>query len=202
MEHKLYPIFPTSVMKFKFNRNLNEIENTFIKKQESKSKKNLGNYHSLNTFVLNENEMNSIKEFCQKGLEEYFKFVYEPTDNVKINITQSWLNWTKKNEFHHGHEHPNSFISGVFYPSAQKNKDRICFQKSDYQQIKIPSKKTNDYNTDRIELLVETGDLVLFPSKLSHYVPFNETENRISIAFNSFVTGELGTIEGLNYLKI
>ena len=189
-------------MKFKFNRSLNEIENSFIKKQESKSKKNLGNYHSLNTFILNEKEMDSIKEFCQKGLEEYFTFIYQPKENIQIKITQSWLNWTKKNEFHHGHEHPNSFISGVFYPSAEKNKDRICFQNSEYKQIKIPTKKSNDYNADKIELLVETGDLVLFPSNLSHYVPFNETENRISIAFNSFVTGELGSITDLNYLKI
>jgi len=202
MEHKLYPIFPISVMKFKLNRILNKVENSFINGHESKSKKNLGNHHSLNTFILEEKEMIDIKEFCVKGLEEYFKTVYEPTDNVQIKITQSWLNWTKKNEFHHGHEHPNSFISGVFYPSAEKNKDRICFQRSDYEQIKIPAKKTNDYNTERIELLVETGDLVLFPSKLSHYVPFNETNNRISIAFNSFVNGELGTIEGLNYLKL
>jgi hypothetical protein len=52
-------------------------------------------------------------------------------------ITQSWANYTKKNQYHHTHEHPNSFISGVLYINANEAHDKITMHKKSYQQIKV-----------------------------------------------------------------
>lgn len=202
MNYKTYDIFPVPICKIKFHRKINKDETEFIKLQENSVRKNQGNFSSNNTFILNEPEMKELADFCNESLKNYFYKIYNVEKRIKVKITQSWLNWTKKNEYHHGHEHPNSVVSGVFYFNAEKGKDRICFQKNLYQQIKLPYSETNDYNNEQVELLIETGDLILFPSYIIHYVPFNITENRVSLAFNSFVEGELGNIEMLNYLKI
>jgi hypothetical protein len=41
--------------------------------------------------------------------------------SVTPYITQSWLNYTETNQYHHKHEHPNSLVSGVFYVNDMKN---------------------------------------------------------------------------------
>ena len=44
-----------------------------------------------------------------------------------------------------------------------------------------------------MRILVESGDLVLFPSSFQHEVPQTTSkETRISIAFNTFIRGYLG----------
>ena len=64
-------------------------------------------------------------------------------------------------------------------------------------------KEYNDYNTDEVDFKVGTGELLLFPSSLQHRVTVKKTETpRISLAFNSFVKGELGHIKALNYLEL
>ena len=203
MDYKIIDIFPTPVMKFKMNRNFTKSEYDFVKKHEAIYLQNSGNKYSKNTFILNEIEMKDINKFCDDAIQSYFKNIINPITNTSINITQSWLNYTKMNGFHHEHDHPNSIISGVLYISANKDNDVISFRRSDYKQIQIFYKEANDYNTIQTDIRVESGDLVLFPSNVSHFVPQTENnQTRISLAFNSFVYGELGLPDALNYVKL
>ena len=203
MDYKIIDIFPTAVLKFKINRDFTKEELNFVNTHENIYYPNSGNKYSKNTFILNENEMLDINKFCNDALQTYFKNVINPITNTSIKITQSWLNYTKLNGFHHEHDHPNSIISGVFYFSADKSKDIISFRRNDYKQIQILYKEANDYNTMQTDVKVESGDLVLFPSNISHYVPQTEnSKTRISLAFNSFVYGDIGLPEALNYVKI
>lgn len=203
MEHKIYDIFPTPIMKFKLEREFNQTELDFISKCETNSYKNFGNKSSKDTYVLKNSELKDIFEFCNNSLNEYFLKIFNPVNDVQIYITQSWLNWTNKNEYHHTHAHPNSIVSGVLYLSADKDFDNITFGRSNYKTIEIYPKSLNDYNTDEVDFKVGTGELLLFPSHLQHRV--NATKNnktRISLAFNSFVKGEMGHIRALNYLEL
>lgn len=203
MDCKIIDIFPTAIMKFKINRSFTKDELNFVNTHENIYYPNSGNKYSKNTFILNESEMSDINKFCNEALQTYFKNIINPITNTSIKITQSWLNYTKLNGFHHEHDHPNSIISGVFYLSADKSKDIISFRRNDYKQIQILYKEANDYNTMQTDIKVESGDLVLFPSNISHYVPQTEnSKTRISLAFNSFVYGEIGLPEALNYVKI
>ena len=203
MDYKIIDIFPTPVMKFKMNRNFTKSEYDFVKKHEAIYLQNSGNKYSKNTFILNEIEMKDINKFCDDAIQSYFKNIINPITNTSINITQSWLNYTKMNGFHHEHDHPNSIVSGVLYISANKDNDVISFRRSDYKQIQIFYKEANDYNTIQTDIRVESGDLVLFPSNVSHFVPQTENnQTRISLAFNSFVYGELGLPDALNYVKL
>lgn len=203
MEHKKYEIFPTLVMKFNLNRNFTNTELEFIEKQKDYCYKNYANKSSTNTFILNELELININEFCTKSLEFYFDEVFKPKTNVKSVITQSWLNYTENNQHHHGHTHPNSLLSGVLYINTNKELDRICFGRTNYRQISIAEREKNDYNTDEVEFKVGVGELLIFPSSLYHRVPPKKDNNiRISLAFNSFLKGEIGYIRSLNYLEL
>ena len=184
-------LFPTAVSFFEFGTKLTEIEESFIKNQETRD--NSGNLTSVNNHLFDSAEIAEIARFCEESVQEYFKEVYAPKYDVKPYITQSWANYTKKGQWHHKHEHPNSFISGVFYVQAQKDIDKIFFYKNGYQQIKLPSDNYNLYNSDSWWLGVETGKLILFPSHLTHMVQTVETdETRISISFNTFLKGYIG----------
>jgi uncharacterized protein (TIGR02466 family) len=118
-------------------------------------------------------------------------------------MTQSWLNFTKPGEFHHKHAHPNSLISGVYYFNADKENDKIYFYDDEYQRIKIQPKDWNYHNSKSWWYPVGTGDLVIFPSELTHMVDVTTSkETRISLAFNVFAKGVFGQEEHLTALYL
>ena len=203
MEHKIYDIFPTPVMKFNFDKDFTKDELDFVNKCETNCHRNYGNKSSNDNFILNNSEFKNINEFCKNGLQLFFDKIYNPISKTEIYITQSWLNWTYVNEYHHTHTHQNSLISGVLYINADKEFDNISFGRHNYRMIEMHPKEFNDYNSDEIDFKVGTGELLLCPSNLQHRVNVTKTKKaRISLAFNSFVKGEFGHVKGLNYLKL
>ena len=184
-------LFPTAVTYFDFGSKLTDLELKFITEQETRN--NDGNTTSVNNNLFESAELAEVARFCEESLQQYFKEVYAPKHDVIPYITQSWANYTKKGQWHHKHEHPNSFISGVFYVQAQKDIDKIYFYKNGYQQIKVPTESFNLYNSESWWLGVETGQLILFPSHLTHMVQTVEKDKtRISISFNTFLKGYIG----------
>ena len=184
-------LFPTAVTNFHFGSKLTDLELKFITEQETRN--NDGNTTSVNNNLFESAELAEVARFCEESVQQYFKEVYAPKHDVTPYITQSWANYTKKGQWHHKHGHPNSFISGVFYVQAQKDIDKIYFYKNGYQQIKLPTDNYNLYNSDSWWLGVETGQLILFPSHLTHMVQTVQTdETRISISFNTFLKGYIG----------
>jgi uncharacterized protein (TIGR02466 family) len=187
----IHNLFPTSVGVFNLDSKLTIEELNFVKDQDTKP--NQLNTNSVDSYLLQQPELSRIAEFCKNSVREYFQTMYSPKHDVQPYITQSWANYTNKGQGHHKHEHPNSVISGVFYVQAVKDVDRLYFFKSGYQQIKIPAEKYNLHNSDSWWLGVETGQLLLFPSSLSHQVSeVTTTETRISISFNTFLKGHIG----------
>jgi uncharacterized protein (TIGR02466 family) len=184
-------LFPTPVSFFELGSDLTEVELDFIKNLEQRN--NDGNMTSVNNNLFDTAELAEIARFCEESVQEFVKEIYAPKFEVTPYITQSWANFTQKGQWHHKHEHPNSFVSGVFYVQAVKDTDRIYFYKNGYQQIKLPTDNFNLYNSDSWWLGVETGQLILFPSHLTHMVQTVETdETRISISFNTFLKGYVG----------
>ena len=203
MEHKIYDIFPTPVIKFNIGRDFLKEELNFVNKCETDSHRNFGNKSSNDSYILKNSELKDINIFCTNALQTFFNKIYNPISNVEIYITQSWLNWTYNNEYHHTHSHPNSLISGVLYINAEKEYDNITFGIQNHKTIDMFTKEYNDYNTNEIDFKVGTGELLLFPSSLQHRVSTKKTDTqRISLAFNSFVKGELGHVKALNYLQL
>ena len=194
-----HSLFPTAVAFFKY-KSIEPKEKTFL--LEQKTRGNTGNTTSINTNILENKEMKKLKQFIDKSLKEYVKSIYQPEHNVEPYITQSWCNYTKEGQFHHKHAHPNSFISGVFYVQADKSKDKIHFFKEGYQQINIPTKKYDKFNSTSWWFETETNDLIMFPSNLIHAVEKVVGKERISLSFNTFLKGNLGDDISLTSLHL
>ena len=194
-------LFPTAVGFYELDKPVTEKELQFIKDLETRA--NDGNTTSVDNYLLKSKEMKRIAAFIDKLVQDYFKEVYAPKHKVKPYVTQSWANYTNKGQFHHKHNHANSFISGVFYVAADAAKDRIFFYKDGYQQIKVTTESWNQWNSESWWYEVAAGKVVLFPSHLTHMVETVQAEDtRISIAFNTFLEGVTGDNKTLTELLL
>ncbi len=194
-------LFPTPVGQFNLDRDLTPEEIQFIQNQTTH--KNTGNSTSDDRYVLKHEVMADIAKFINTAVGIYFKTIYAPKNEVTLRVTQSWFNYSKPNEWHHKHSHANSFISGVFYPKAMNEEDRIYFYKEGYAQIQVTPESYNLYNSSSWWLPVKTGSLMLFPSGFTHAVdPVKGDNERISLAFNTFLVGYVGEENTLTALHL
>jgi hypothetical protein len=201
IESTINGIFPTPVYMSKLDRELTKKELSFIDKSKLDHYKNEGNITSNDNYILNQKVFSSLKEDLYLRVQDYFNKVLSTTDAVTPFITQSWLNYTETNQYHHKHEHPNSLVSGVFYVNCHEEFDKIKFFRSGYQTIKPEIKDWNLYNSESWWFTVKTGDIILFPSSLTHMVETKEGDNtRISLAFNVFIKGTIGNNKNLTEL--
>lgn len=195
-------LFPIAVGVSKLERNFTEEELQFFEDSSKKRKPNQGNSTSHNFRVLHEKEMADLGKFIIKSIKSYLD-QSNPLNfkELDIYITQSWLNYSEPKEYHHAHGHPNSFLSGVFYINAKIDVDKIYFINSHDPQIRVYPSKWTPFNSREWSIPVETGMLVLFPSHLRHRVDINEsTHCRVSLSFNTFFKGTVGSSEDLTEL--
>ena len=223
----IHNLFPVPIYKTLF-RELNKVENdsfekiisnTLIdKKKVEEDRKNYEknghvvefnpnyNFQSKETFVLDiYDDLSELKQYIEVQLRLYVKSVWGLTMRQNISITQSWINVNQKGEEHHLHNHPNSFISGVFYYHCNPN-DSIFFKNPTLAGTSIST--INDIkaklphsviNTSAV-FPAKTGNLILFPSWLEHNVKTNFSDTpRISLSFNTQLTGVIGDPKALTY---
>ena len=198
----IHGLFPTPVVFSSVDREFTEKELEFFKKSGETTYKNEGNVTSLNRRIVDEPEMATIKAEIEKAVQHYMDKIVAAKPEVKAYITQSWLNFTSEKQWHHKHEHPNSFLSGVYYIDADEENDKITFfNGKGYKQLKLTPSEWNWWNAESWWFTVKTGDIVVFPSHLTHMVEQKAGNNvRCSLAFNTFLQGKLGVTEELTEL--
>ena len=93
-------------------------------------------------------------------------------------------------------------MSGVLYFDSDVKNDKILFSHSKgYQQISPEIKNFNLWNSETWFFPVETGNLFMFPSSTTHQVETKQGNNtRISLAFNTFYKGTVGSNKNLTEL--
>ena len=203
IEAQISAIFPTPIYKAKLDRKFTEQELRFVDDMKTKSVQNIGNKYSANKYVLNHPSVATLKKEIDLFLEDYFFKILLTPQTISPYITQSWINYTETNEYHHVHSHPNSYLSGVLYINADKAHDKITFTHNRYDQIKLSNTKWNLFNSDSWFYPVGSGDIVIFPSRLNHLVGVKKGKNtRVSLSFNVFVKGNLDPTGTLAELKI
>ena len=159
-----------------------------------------GNYNSIETDIFrnilgnNSNLYNKIQKeinlFTSNILGE------EPT----LKTTQSWLNFNPTGTKHDIHSHSNSIVSGIFYLRTNDKTGNLNFHKPGGKSNLIENeiKTFNKYNFEWMFFTPVSGQLFLFPSYLPHSVGINQSEiTRISLSFNTFYSGDLGSINNL-----
>jgi uncharacterized protein (TIGR02466 family) len=201
IEANINGIFPTPIYISKLNRELTPLELKFVDKNKKNFYKNDGNITSNNNYILNEKPFANIKKELDLRVQDYFDKVISPANNITPYITQSWLNYTETNQYHHKHAHPNSLVSGVFYINCHEEHDKIKFFNDNYNTIKPEVKDWNIWNSETWWFSVKTGNVILFPSSLTHMVETKQGDNtRISLAFNTFIKGTIGNNKSLTEL--
>ena len=123
-------------------------------------------------------------------------------NDLSILVNTSKFHLVYQNQYHHIHAHPNSVVSGVLYFDCDKENDKIKFTNpKTYQQIKPETKDFNIWNSETWWFALETGQLVMFPSSTIHQVETKKgTNTRVSLAFNTFYKGIIGSNNDLTEL--
>lgn len=197
----IHGLFPTPVSIEKLKKKFTKKEYEFVEKSKINLNKNAGNSTSNENYILNKKIFSNLKKELSEKVNNYFYNTLFISNKVSPYITQSWLNYTETNQYHHQHSHPNSILSGVLYINANKENDKIKFFKSETKTIKFSVENYNIWNSENWWFPVETGCLFLFPSSLSHMVESKQgTNTRISLSFNTFVKGNLGDKKQLTEL--
>jgi|DEB0MinimDraft_6_1074348.scaffolds.fasta_scaffold01914_4 hypothetical protein len=200
---EILSLFPTPVYVNDFNRDLTSKEKSYIKNLKKDIITNKGNTNTKNVYILNEQALLNLNKDINFFIKDYFDTVIETTDKIFPYITQSWLNYTEQNGFHHLHNHPNSYVSGVLYLDVKKN-DSITFYKNDnYDTFSLNRDRYNAFNSFSWTVPVKNNQILLFPSYLKHAVLNKDSSGtRISLAFNTFIKGTFGAKYDMVELKL
>lgn len=195
-------IFPTAVGFYKDEEKPNDSELNFINNLQQRA--NPLNRTSADSYLFKQKKLQRIHKVCLKAAQDYFNRIFAPKTGCELYITQAWANYIGLNESHHRHSHSNSVISGVYYVNARAESDRIkFFNPIGYRGYDFGTENFNNWNSDFWWFPVETGVIVCFPSSLEHMVDvFADNYTRVSIAFNTFVRGNVGGYLSLTELKL
>ena len=116
------------------------------------------------------------------GVVRFLRIGYEA-----FEITACWATVLAPGAEHKAHEHPNNFLSGVYYLRTHPGADTISFHdpRGQTSVIRPPVTRLTAENTDQVVLQVKDGMLLVFPAYLRHSVDANASDaERISISFN------------------
>ena len=151
------------------------------------------------TFLLDRPQLTKVREFIEFMLSKYMNEIYG--SSTKLRITQCWANRTSKGQNEPAHYHTNSIVSGVWYPKFSSDHPSICFHKEIINKSIEFVSKDNKFISNSNYLTPEVGDIILFPSNLTHSVEQNRSdEERISLSFNTWLEGSMGSVSNLSYI--
>jgi uncharacterized protein (TIGR02466 family) len=201
--HEVYPMFAEPYFRANIAGTISPQQIEFIKNLKMVS--NLENLISENLYIFEEPELKSIKEAVQEVLDIYAREVL--CIPQKIYVTQSWSLVCLPKVGMHGHSHSNSILSGsLYYCDLPDPPSSMVFTRHvSYQQIELPpdKDKRNLFNSPINRITPKPNDVILFSSRLTHMVePNMSNQPRHSIAFNTFVKGELGDYRAVTELRL
>jgi uncharacterized protein (TIGR02466 family) len=123
-------------------------------------------------------------EIGARSVAEYLGMAQYP-----MMVTGCWANINPPGAHHPTHNHPNNFLSGVYYVDVPGSGTDIVFQDPRPTSIMPWTGKLSRVTANAAVQQARPGRMLMFPSWLRHHVPTNEgTRERISIAFNLMFT--------------
>ena len=162
---------------------------------------------STDTYVLDNEDFNETKKQILKEIEYYKNNILCVRKDIDFYIKNSWIMFHEANHFSNSHFHLNSFLSGVLYIKTPPNSGDIVFHSSSMNSsvlplLNVPFEKYNEHNSSTWTIPSKEGQLLLFPSSLSHSVTSNLSfDTRIALAFNVLIKGDLRQDE-LNHFNL
>jgi|TARA_B110000977_G_C10805583_1_gene388149 uncharacterized protein (TIGR02466 family) len=109
---------------------------------------------------------------------------------LPLKTTNAWYGVYKNGGKIDRHNHANSQVSGAYYPYVEFNQTSIVFDNP--TMVLRPTDIFNNiskYSEPAKEIVVQSGDLVLFPSWIYHYTDPNTSGKRCVISFDTQFKG-------------
>ncbi len=156
--------------------------------------------------ILDKKSLKRVKDFIITKVEQYKKDIL-CIDN-DLCMTQSWTTINKKGSMHHKHNHPNAFLSLVYYVDCDPNSGDLIFstEKSSIQDgfnFNYKVLKQNEYNSSGWTFKTKPGYICIFPGHVEHYSSAHKgDEDRIIIGANFFVEGEIGESDNTDMMRL
>lgn len=197
VEKNLYPLFSVPLMKTEIDV---EIDLEYINNSiEYYRYQDFTGYGSVNQKILLENNFSDLRNKIEDKLKEYLFDILKFKQGNIVHVA-SWINLHKTGNYSGPHIHTNSMYSGIFYINVFEKCGNISFTcPQNYSTFSTSTitpqvSECNIYNSKSFTFKPRNRDLYIFPSHLYHSTGANHgTENRLSLAFNYFVEGHLGS---------
>jgi uncharacterized protein (TIGR02466 family) len=147
---------------------------------------------SFNVFdsVKVKEDLKDIKAYCEDEITKYLQGIDGiDTKFITLQITSSWLNKIKPQEFCDIHNHKNSYLSGIIYFRCLPNDSTLFTNRAAMSDttLHFPKSKITEFNAKAVSINVKEGDLLLFPSWVPHQVNVNTTDqDRVSLSFDTW----------------
>ena len=130
---------------------------------------------------------------------EYLKIQKYNLEKFDVFILKSWATYSVNDQLIHLHKHMASHFSFVYYPRADKQGNlKFVSNIGNDTHMYIPSREEyftefDDTNFSTATYPAETGNIIIFPSKIFHETEINKTNTpRISISGDILITMKPG----------
>jgi uncharacterized protein (TIGR02466 family) len=197
------PLFPLPLGSTQIDKVLNKKILEFIKIKQLKFDKNHhggGNSISSEVYILDNDELSDIKKVLTDSVNEYFKETVNHGKDMKLYITNSWINMNKNGESHHPHKHPNSIVSAILYvDTCEGDTISLIRERTEVFGNLAFSPNRTMWDSNEWIIPIKNNLLIMFPSTLTHMVmprPNTCTGTRKSLSFNTWFKGTIGCGEG------
>jgi len=146
---------------------------------------NIAGYQSPSTLQGVEELRPLFEYICQMGFKSIADLDFIDCD---IALTEAWLNINDSRQCMNSEHVHGDVFSGVFYLSAPDESGKLVIQNPAINKMwkgcSLTSQK-NQFTGESIRIEPVEGNIILFPSYISHSVETNNhDEERISISFN------------------
>lgn len=196
-------MFAVPLYKGNLGRTFTDAEMNFFQFALKDAHPAISNSASVSKNVLGAEAMQDIRKVLQAHLDNFFNITFNTSNDVQLQITQSWLTHSVQGQSHHPHTHPNSVVSGVLYINLAARDGINFYRNEENLWYELLRREENYYNAMSYFIEASVGDIILFPSNIKHGVhQVSENIERVSLSFNTFFSGELGREEFSNALRI
>lgn len=189
--YELFPVLVTRVSDFLSKEQCEDIINYYKDKDEFAPHRYLvgdgTSNHSLGSKVheVISKNISSCANFTF-NLRKHIHTYSERTGITVCDIVNSWISIQNKGSRLIQHKHTGCALSGAIYLNVDYDSSRLIFDSPNpYSAFQMYSQYTK-FSQETHAITPEVGDLIIFPSWLSHGSgnEINETDNRTIISFN------------------
>lgn len=189
MNKKVAQIFPTTMVCYE-NPNYLDTNTNLIKVLKSSEfyEGMHGVSQTSDNHLHKDPDYKELFDWIQGCLDDYKQMFNYACDGLAPTI--SWVNKSTSESEHREHTHPNSFLSGIYY--ITENPSPTYFESPNTEAFRngIVVMSNTPLEQNVWTCPASAGDLVIFPSWLSHWTEPQDFEGeRMTMSFNIMPTG-------------